>query len=105
MKKQKINPHRDDIHESLTAESMREILALPESAHMSTMVARGKKGNELMLVTRNAHDEFTARVSVCSYPEAVVFARAIIEAAGIAWPNGEAEMAQWRADNPDPREC
>ena len=104
-KSQRINEHRDDINAHLDAGGLAKILAVPESHHMSTMVAKGEDGNVLLLVTRNARDEFTTRLSVLSYPEAMVVAKAIIEAAGIAWPDGEAEMAEWQAKNPDPREC
>lgn len=104
-KRQRINEHRTDINEHLDAGDLAEILAVPESHHMKTMVAKGGDGSVLLLVTKNARNEFTTRLSVWSYPEAMVIAGAIIEAAGIAWPDGEAEMADWRAKNPDPRGC
>ncbi len=103
-KSQRINKHRDDINAYVREAPMKKIMALPASRHMSTMVSRGEGVSKLLLVTRTAQHEFTARVTLDSYPEAMVVAKAIIEAAGIAWPDGEAEMAEWETKNPDPRE-
>lgn len=103
--KRRINQHRDDIMEYLDDPKIKEIFAVPESHGLTTMVAQSDDGSELLLVARDAGGEFTTRMSVHSYPEAMVVARAIIEAAGVAWPDGEAEMAESRAKNPGPREC
>ncbi len=103
-KSQRINPHRDDINEALNDDDAAKIIAVPESHHLSTMIGKGEDGNLLMLVARTNSNEFTTRLCVYSYPEAMVVARGIIEAAGLAWPDGESEMAEWQAKHPDPRE-